>query len=177
MVGSQTILHGLRLVILADGQLFAADIADAFLLGGVGNDVVGSAAGQAGAPAGHALFYFLIADFQGNHMVKVDACCFQGFRLSDGAGHAVQDVAVLAVRLLKPFGDDADDDFVRNQLAGIHILLGLQTYGGAVLDGGPQDVAGGDGRNVQLFADDLSLRALAGAGSAQQDQFHNNLPP
>ena len=110
-------------------------------------------------------------------MVKVDACCFQGFRLSDGAGHAVQDVAVLAVRLLKPFGDDADDDFVRNQLAGIHILLGLQTYGGAVLDGGPQDVAGGDGRNVQLFADDLSLCAFAGAGSAQQDQFHNNLPP
>ena len=38
--------------------------------------------------------------------------------------------------------------------------------GGAVLDGGTQNVAGGNGRDAQLIAEDLCLSSLAGAGGA-----------
>ena len=65
-------------------------------------------------------------------------------------GHPVQDVAVLAVGLGQPLGDDADDDLIGNQLAGVHIFLGLQSHRRAVGHGGPEDVAGEMVGNVQL---------------------------
>ena len=49
---------------------------------------------------------------------------------------------------------------------GIDIALGLQPRGGAVLDGGTEDIPGRDGGNPQLLAEDFRLRAFTGAGSA-----------
>ena len=42
----------------------------------------------------------------------------------------------------------------------------LQSNGCAVLDGGAEDVAGGDSGDVQLFAQDIGLCAFSGAGGA-----------
>ena len=76
--------------------------------------------------------------------------------------------------LSQALGHDADDDLVGDQLARVHIGLGLQPDGRAVLDGGAEDVAGGDGGDAQLGTEDLSLGAFAGAGGAQQDQLHTH---
>ena len=89
--------------------------------------------------------------------------CLQGFGLGDGTGHTVQDITAGAVGLGQPLLNDADDDLVGNQLAGIHIGLGLQADGRTGLDGGTEDVTGGNGRDVQLTGEDLGLGAFAGA--------------
>ena len=48
-------------------------------------------------------------------------------RLRDRARKAVEDEAVTAVGLFNPVGDDADDDLVGDEFAGIHHRFGLQT--------------------------------------------------
>ena len=121
----------------------------------------------ANAPSAHALLDLLVGNLDGQHPVKGDAGLVQGFRLTQGPGHAVQDIAPGAVRLGHPLGHDADDHLVGDQLTRVHIGLGLQAHGGAVLDGGPEHIAGGDGGDVQLFAQNFSLGAFPGSGGAQ----------
>ena len=65
---------------------------------------------------------------------------------------------------------------VRHQSTGVHKAFCLFAHRGAVLDGGTQNVAGGNGRDAQLIAEDLCLSSLAGAGGAQKDQFHRTFP-
>ena len=96
-------------------------------------------------------------------MVKDDAGLLQGLGLGDGAGHPVQDIAVGAVGLGQPLHHDADDHSVRDQLASVHIALGLEPHGRAVLHGRAQDVPGGDGGDAQLLTEDRRLGALSGA--------------
>ena len=128
--------------------------------------MVGGAAAGADPAAAHALHDLLIGDLDGDHGVEGDARLLQSLGLGDRAGHAVQDEAGLAVVLGQALGDDADDHLVGDQLAGVHVLLGLQAHRRAVLHGGPEDVASGDGGDVQLLVQDLSLGALAGARRA-----------
>ena len=87
--------------------------------------MVGRAAVLADPAAGHALFDLPIGDLDGHHMVKGHACLGQSLGLANGAGHSVQDEAPGAVRLLQPLGNDADDNGIGDQLARIHIGLGL----------------------------------------------------
>ena len=79
-------------------------------------------------------------------------------------------------RLGIPFGivdlSLAPTPAIGDQCAGVHEALCLQAHLGAVLDSSAEDVAGADGGDVQLCADDLSLRAFACAGGAQQNQIH-----
>ena len=103
--------------------------------------MVGGAAGVAEPPALHALLDLRIGDLQRQYLVKGDARLFQGFRLGDGTGHSVQNIAVPAVALSYPLRHDADDHIVRDQLARIHIALGLESHGRAVLHGRPEDVS------------------------------------
>ena len=77
-----------------------------------------------------------------------------------------QNEAVGAVSLCQTLLQDADDDFIGHQSTGVHKALGLQTHLGALLDSSAQDVAGADGGDVQLCADDLGLGAFARAGCA-----------
>ena len=108
-------------------------------------------------------------------MVKAHPSPVQGLGLGDGAGHPVQNEAVDTVGLLQPLTDDADDHVIRDQLAGVHIGLGQQPGLGAFLNGGAQDIAGGDRRDAQLGTEDLSLGAFPGSGGTQKDQFHAHL--
>ena len=89
---------------------------------------------------------------------------------------AIEDEAAGAVRLGQPLLDDADDDAVGHQLALVHVGLGLQAHGAAVADGGPEHVAGGDGGDIQLTAEDIRLCPLARTGGAQKDKLHGRSP-
>ena len=141
MVHRKAVPDGLGRVVLADGELAAAVVADTLGLRGGGDDVVSGAAVQAGAPAGHALHDGLVVHIDGEGAVDLYASLLERFGLGDGAGHAVEDVAVGAVALGEPFLDDADDDIVGDQRAGFDVLLGLQPHGRAVFHGRAQDVA------------------------------------
>ena len=123
--------------------------------------MVACAARLADAAAAHPVKDHVLVHRQVQHLVDADAHLLDGLGLGDGAGHAVQDKALGAVGLGQPLLQDADDDVVRHKAAGVHVALGLQAHLGAVLDGGAQDVAGGDCRDAQLGGEDLGLGALA----------------
>ena len=166
MIDLEALTDRLRRIILALDQLAAAAVADALHPGGDEVHVVAGAAGAAHAPPAHAAEDLLLADLDGDDGVKDDARLLQGLGLGDGAGHPVQDIAVLAVVLGQALVHDADDDLIGHQSAGVDIRLGLQAGGRAVLDGGAENIAGGDGGDAQLPAEDLRLGTLPGAGSA-----------
>ena len=100
-------------------------------------------------------------------MVDADALGFQGFRLSQRAGHAVQNEALCAVALSHPVGNDAEDQLIGNQRAFVHVLLGLFSQLRAVGHGLTEHVPGRDGGNGELLNKKLCLCSLPGAGSAQ----------
>ena len=95
----------------------------------MGRDVVARTAAAADAAAGHAGLDHGVRDLDRNDTVEMDARRLEGFCLRDRAGHTVEDEPVRTVRLGDPFRDDADDDIVRNQLAGVHKALGLEASG------------------------------------------------
>ena len=128
--------------------------------------MIAGAAAFADAAAAHTVDNLLVGYFQRHHSVESDSRLLQCLCLSDRAGHAVQNVAARAVRLLQTLVDDADDDLIRHQLAGIHVLLGLQAGGSSIFDGGTQDVARGDRGDPQRFLDNICLCALTGTRSA-----------
>ena len=99
-------------------------------------------------------------------MVDLDARCFHGFRLGQGAGHPVQDVAFFTVGLADPFGDELHDDLIGNQTAAVHELFDLLAQLGAIGHGFSEHIPGRDGSNSQPLRKELSLGSLTGAGRA-----------
>ena len=176
MICLQTVEHGSGLVVLTDDELAAAAVAHALDLALLVDDVVACAALFADAAAAHAVDDDIVSDRQLQHLVDADAHLLDGLCLCDGAGHTVQNEAVCTVSLGQAVLQDANDDLIGDQCAGVHEALCLQAHLGAVLDSSAEDVAGADGGDVQLCADDLSLRAFACAGGAQQNQIHRNSP-
>ena len=65
--------------------------------------------------------------------------------------------------MTQPLLHDGEDHLVGDQLARVDEGLGLEPYLCARLDGGAEDVAGGDGGNIQLFTQDVGLCSFAGA--------------
>ena len=124
------------------------------------------------AAAAHALDDGGVGHVDLEHDVELDAGGLHRVGLRDGAREAVEQEAVGAVGLGDALLDQADDDVVADQAAAVHHLLGRHAQRRAGLDGGAQHVAGGDLRDAVLLADHRGLRALAGAGRAQQDQSH-----
>lgn len=130
---------------------------------------------MAGPAARHAGLDDAVGHLQGEDRVKADAVALQGFGLSDGTGYAVQDEAACAVGLGQPLLDDTDDDLIRNQLARVHIALGLQADGSALLDGCAQDIAGGDGGDAHLRLIISDWVPLPAPGAPKRD-FHPDSP-
>ena len=125
-----------------------------------------------GASAAHALDDGGVGHVDFDHVVELDAGGLHGVGLRNGAWEAVEQKALGAIGLGDALLDQADDDVVADQAAGVHHLLGLHAQRRAGLDGGAQHVAGGDLRDAVLLADEGGLRAFAGTGCAQQDQSH-----
>ena len=106
------------------------------------------------------------------HLLERDPGLLHRIGLGNGAGKAVEQVALGAVRLLQALGDQPDDDVVGHEAAGFHDLLRLQAERRAGLDGGAQHVAGGDLRDAEFFGDEAGLGTFAGTGRAQQNHTH-----
>ncbi len=101
---------------------------------------------------------------------KPDQC----LGLTDGAGITVEQEAVLAhVGLGQALRDHPEHHVVGQQLAGIHVLLGLSTEVGARQHGLAQHLARGDVRCVVVLRQRVRLRALAGALPAEHDEAHH----
>ena len=166
MINRQPVTDRLGVIILALHELAAAHIAHALRFRGNVHDVVAGAAVLAHTPAAHPSNDLLVRDLDGHHCIEADTGLLHGLRLGDGAGHPVQNIAVGTVGLLQTLLDDADDDFIGHQAAGVHVLLGTKARGRTVFDGGAEDVAGGNGGHVELFLENIRLSALPGTRSA-----------
>ena len=128
--------------------------------------MVARPAGRAHPAAGQPLDDTLVRNFDVHDLVDADAHLLEGLGLRHGAGHAVQNKAVFTVVLREAFFDDADDHVVGDKRAGIDKGLGFHAHLGFVFHRFTKNVTGADGRDVQLVAYDLGLRALTGAGRA-----------
>jgi hypothetical protein len=91
-------------------------------------------------------------------------------RLGDRAREPVEQEAVAGLVALHALEDDADDDVVGDELAPVHVLLGLLPELGALRDGGPQHVPGRDVGQVEVLLQALGLGALPGPRGAEQDE-------
>jgi len=136
--------------------------------------VVGAARGHVHAATAHAFDDRRVRHVDFKHEVDVHAGALHGFGLRNGAGETVEQEALGAVWLRDAFLDQADDDVVTDQLASVHHLLGLQPERGAGLDGRAQHVAGRDLGDTVVLAQKCSLGAFAGAGGAQENEFHGS---
>ena len=86
------------------------------------------------------------------------------------AGEAVEQEAAAAPSAREALADHPDHHGVGHQLARVHVALGLAAEVGARGDGRAQQVAGGEVHEVELGAQALGLRALAGPGGPEEDQ-------
>ncbi len=173
-VDLKALLHGFFLVVLALDQVLAGHVVLAGYFGWIELDVVGAAAGGVRAAAAHALDDGVEGHVDFQHVVELDAGCLQGVGLWNGAREAVKEEALGAVRLGDAFLNQTDDDVVADQGARVHDGLGLQAQRRARFDRRAQHVAGGDLRDAVFLADERGLRALSGAGGAEQDQSHGS---
>ena len=172
----QPILDSLGGIIFPDCQLAAAGIADSLDLGRVGGNMIACAAGGANPAAYHSVLDDFVSDFNGDNLVDANILRHQRLCLGDGSGHTVQNEALLAVGLRYALFHNSNDHFVGHQLTGVHISLRLKANLSAVLYCFTENVSGGDGGNTQLFADDLSLGALARTGSTKKNDVHYDIP-
>ena len=103
MIYLQTVQYGLRLIIITQYQFLSALITDAFLLGRNVLDMIGCAAGQTCASAGHSLHDILIGniyvDRKINSISQLGQCLVQYLCLRNGSGESIQYIAVLAIIL------------------------------------------------------------------------------
>ena len=102
----------------------------------------------------------------GQHVVE-------GHSLSRGAREAVENEALLAVGLAQALVHEVDDQAIGNQIARIHVALGLLAELGLVLHRGAQNVARGNVRRGEFLNQLGGLRTLAGARGAQQHDIHS----
>ena len=90
--------------------------------------MVAGAADRAGKTSGNALQEHFVIDPDIDDRIQFAALAgqqlLQGFRLGQGAGKAVQDIAVLAVFPVESLIDNIDHDFIGHQAAAVHDFLG-----------------------------------------------------
>src|SRR3954453_14215785 len=174
VVDGQALGDRLRLVVVALDELGAVLVADALTLGRVELDVVGVPVLRAGAPAGQAADDLLVGhvDEQDRGQLAPDLLqrLGQGVGLGDLPREAVEQEAVLGLGAVQGLQDHADDEPVGDEVARVHVLLGLPAELGALGDGGAQDVAGGEVREAEVVREALGLGALAGARGSDQDE-------
>lgn len=93
----------------------------------------------------------------------------QGPGLDQSAGESIEDETEAAIGLLDAIANDADDDVIGNEPAGLHDGGGLESDLGLGGDGGTEHVAGGELRDREAVLDLGPVSALAGAGRAEQN--------
>src|SRR5215208_5347523 len=171
----EAVLDHLGLVVIADDQLAAVDVADPLLLRRVELDVIDVARVLlARAPSAQSAHDLLLRDLDqdgGGHLsVQLLHLGVERLGLRHGAWEAVEDEAVGGLLPLEAVRNHPDDHLVGHQVAAIHVLLGLLADLGPLLDRGAQDVAGGVVRQAEVLLQALPLSPLPAAGRAEQDE-------
>ena len=118
------------------------------------------------AAADDALDQHLVGDVEEEEGVGLDALLGDGVRLRGAARVPVEEPALLlrvgGVEGVHHHGHHAR---VGDEVAAVHVLLGLEAGGGALLDRRAEEVARGDVHEAVLLDDELALRALTGGGA------------
>mgnify|MGYP006925648750 CR=1 FL=1 len=99
-------------------------------------------------------------------LVDADAHLLEGLGLRHGAGTPSRIKPVFTVVLREAFFDDADDHVVGTSAPESIKALAFTPISVSIFHRFTKNVTGADGRDVQLVAYDLGLRALTGAGRA-----------
>ena len=81
---------------------------------------------------------------------------------------------MVAVVFLQAVFNQADNDVVGNQAAGVHDFFGFQAQRRLCFYRRPQHVARGNLGNAKFLGNKRGLRAFAGTGWTEQDQSHGN---
>ena len=134
--------------------------------------MIARAAASADAAPGHTLFNRGVRDLDIDHAVDLNAHLIQRLGLRHSAREAVEDESVFAVIRGKALLDDADDHIVRDQRAAFHIGFCAQSHFRPIPERLADNVARADRGDAETLADDFRLGAFAGAGSAEEYQFH-----
>ena len=101
--------------------------------------------------------------------LETDQHVVEGHSLGRGARETVENEALLAVGLAQALVHEVDDQAIGNQVARIHVALGLFAELGLVLYRSAQDVARGNMGRGEFLNQLGGLRTLAGARGAQQN--------
>jgi len=124
---------------------------------------------SAGQPPDELLVCHFHVDDRRSLQAHICQCRIQCFGLRNRPREAVEQKALATVRLGQALAHDADHEFIGNQLAGVHELLGLQAQRRALANGGTQHIAGGDVRHGKPANEELGLSALPRSRRAKQD--------
>src|SRR3954453_4229563 len=172
-VDLQAAAHRLLAVVLALAERLAVDVADLVVLRRVVLEVVGVAV-RAHAPAREPLHDVVLGHVDEERgrepAVDLPQRLVERLGLLVGAREAVEEEAVLGVRLGEPVEDHADDDLVGDEVAAVHVLLGLLAEVRLLLDRLAQHVPRRDVREREVLLEALRLGALSRAGRAEQDE-------
>ena len=181
VVDLEPALHGLRLVVVALEQLAAVDVADASLAGGSNStcqmcpqlrqvrrpdsrrttsssSTCSSSTASSGRPRSSSI------------SLSASAC-------GTVRGKPSSRKPSLASSWAQPVADDPDGDLVGHQVAGVHVLLGLDAEVGLLRDVGPEDVAGGDGRDLKCWAMNFAWVPLPAPGAPTNTTPHQRRNP
>ena len=99
----------------------------------------------------------------------------QGIRLLDRTRKAVQDKALLAVRLTETLAHNADRHLIGDELARVHIGLCLFAEWRALFHGFTKHIARGDMQDTVAFYEICRLCALAGTRWTHQNDVHSSI--
>ena len=131
MILNQTLTHGLFLVVFTGGQLFAGHVVFAFNFRRIKFDVVNAAGSCVNATPDDAVNDQFVRNIEFQHVIHGDTRFFHGVSLRNGAREAVQQKTVAAIFLSNTLFDQGDNQFVGDQLTGVHNIFRLFAQLGA----------------------------------------------
>ena len=176
MIGVEPLLDGLLLVVVPLVEFGSAFVAYALFLRGVVGQVIYRVAGGvgAGAPLGEPADEDLVCHIEVQCEVDVEFAV-EGLGLLHGPGESVEDDAGDFSEALDLLLHEVDDDLVGHESARIHVGLSFLSQFGAVPDGLPQHVAGGQSDVSELGLELLSLSSFSSSRRSKKDdhRFHS----
>ena len=126
---------------------------------------------RATAPPGNPARQLAVIDLQLHdriqRLTQLGQHVIQRASLRQVARKPVENEATLGIGLRQALTNHTEHDFVLDQAAGVHGLLGLEAELGTVGNRSAQQVPRGDLGDAMALDETLRLRALAGAGRSQ----------
>ena len=153
---------------------------DFFALGRAELEVVDGAGVGVGAAPDDALHDEAVGNLEQHDRIELHACAGQRdiecLGLRAGTWEAVEHEAGSGILLADALHDHADDDGIGDQIAPLHVAVGLDAQRRSLFHRCPQHVAAGDVGDGKVFDQTGGLGAFSGARGANKDHTHEELP-